>query len=109
MCGLNVVRVDGVTSQFWAEKQKKMAEYVMQVQHSEPILQTILNPKKTETVKANRAYMRYFVKQIFRLPQGDFDFSGNMWSLAFFLSFLWVCMCHIPTNTPTYTHTRAYM
>lgn len=42
-----------------------MGEYVMKVQHTEPISQTILNPRETATVNANRAYRRYFVKQVF--------------------------------------------
>lgn len=59
-----------------------MGEYVMQEQRSELISEAILNPSKTATVKANRAYRRYFVKQIFKVAWRLFSFVRNMWSLS---------------------------
>ena len=75
-----------------------MSEYVMQVQHSEPTAQTILNSRKTETVKANRACSKTEFLKV--LLGGYFHLSGTCGL------FLCVCVSHPRTHTHTHTHNK---
>lgn len=69
----------------------------MKVQHTEPISQTILNPRETATVNANRAYRRYFVKQVF------FIFLCCYFNLKHILSYslyIFIYECHMHMHQP---------